>query len=422
MPRFVEGSSFPCGRSTNGEVILNRRNFLTSATAVAAGFPVVSELQTVSAQITEGLKITSMETETLRMPPGKAFMDAIHRFGGENGGVVLRLKTNSNIVGWGYISFGAELGGPRVVEDILQGMLKPVLIGQDPTLSKKLRRDMWKATEYSGTQGLVTCAMAAVDMALWDIVGKAAKMPVYRLLGGFRTSLPTYDMCGWYYDNDEDLSTFTKQIADALEEGFRAVKIKVGRYGLDDDIKRIKAAQDLLGKDRRLMVDANQVFNFTDALARGRVYQELGCFWYEEPMMPHEKKEFGRLAEELDIRIATGENLYGKYEFLELLRAGGADVVQPDNRRAGGVSEWMEIGAIADAFNVELASHGGGPTNMHMLLAMPNAIYMESGSLKSDTSHVETLKLVKGEIPAPEDPGMGNELRREWIDKYKFRS
>jgi L-alanine-DL-glutamate epimerase-like enolase superfamily enzyme len=400
---------------------LNRRSFFKAAAASAA-VPVVSPLHALSADVTEGLKITGMETEVLRMPPGKFFMDAIHRFGAENGGVVLRLTTNANITGWGYISFGFETGGPRVVEDILQGMLKQALIGQDPTLSKKLRQDMWRAAEYSGTSGLVTCAMAAVDMALWDIVGKAAKMPVFRLLGGYRTTLPTYDMCGWYYDNDDDLSQFQKQIHGALDEGFHAVKIKVGRNSLDDDIKRIKAAQALLGKDRRLMVDANQKFNFTDALARGRVYQEMGCFWYEEPMMPHEMKEFGNLARELDIRIATGENLYGKYEFLELLRAGGADVVQPDNRRAGGVSEWMEIGAIADAFNVELASHGGAPTNMHMLLAMPNAIYMESGSLKSDTTHVEALRLVNGEILAPEDPGMGNELRREFIDKYKVRT
>ena len=399
---------------------MNRRNFFTAA-AAAAALPLTSRLQTLSAQVTEGLKITDMETEVLRMPPGKPFMDAIHRFGAENGGVVLRLKTNSNIVGWGYISFGAEPGGPKVVEDILQRMLKPALIGQDPTMNKKLRQDMWRATEYSGTSGLVTCAMAAVDLALWDIVGKAAKMPVFRLLGGYRTSLPTYDMCGWYYDNDDDLSIFKKQIEGALVEGFHAVKIKVGRFTLDDDVKRIKAAQDLLGKDRRLMVDANQKFLFPEALKRGRVYQELGCFWYEEPMMPHEFHEFGELAAALDIRIATGENLYGKYQFLELLRAGGADIVQPDNRRAGGVTEWMEIGAIADAFNVELASHGGAPTNMHMLLAMPNAIYMESGSLKSDSAHVETLRLVNGEIPAPEDPGMGNELRREYIDKFKVQ-
>jgi L-alanine-DL-glutamate epimerase-like enolase superfamily enzyme len=403
---------------------VNRRNFFTSTAAatVAASLPITSKLYALSAEVTEGLKITAMETEVLRMPPGKPFMDAIHRFGAENGGVVLRLKTNSNITGWAYISFGSELGGPRVIETILQQELKPALIGQDPTLSKKLRADMWKATEYSGTQGPVTFAMAAVDMALWDIVGKMAKMPVFRLLGGYRTSLPTYDMCGWYYDNDDDLSQYKKQIQAALDEGFHAVKIKIGRYTLDDDVKRIRAAQALLGKDHRLMVDANQKFNFTDALVRGRVYQELGCFWYEEPMMPHEKHEFGALAQALDIRIATGENLYGKYDFLDLLRNGGADVVQPDNRRAGGVSEWMEIGAIADAFNVELASHGGAPTNMHMLLAMPNAIYMESGSLKNDTSHVETLRLVNGEIPAPEDPGMGNELRREFIDKHKISS
>jgi L-alanine-DL-glutamate epimerase-like enolase superfamily enzyme len=399
---------------------VNRRNFFI--TGAASLIPVTSQMQSVAAEVTHGLRITGMETEVLRMPPGKFFMDAIHRFGAESGGVVLRLTTSANITGWGYISFGAESGGPRIVEDILQAMLKPALINQDPTLSKKLRKDMWRATEYSGASGLATCAMAAVDMALWDIIGKLAKLPVYRMLGGYQVSLPTYNMCGWYYDNDDDLSQYKAQIDGALNEGFHAVKIKVGRYSLDDDIRRIKAARELLGKDRRLMVDANQKFNFTDALARGRVYQQMDCFWYEEPMMPHAMKEFGDLVRELDIRVATGENLYGKYAFLDLLRSGGADVVQPDNRRAGGVTEWMEIGAIADAFNVELASHGGGPTNMHMLLAMPNAIYMESGSLKNDISHVETLRLVNGEIPAPEEPGMGNELRRDFIDKYKVRA
>ena len=400
---------------------MNRRSFFKAAAAGAA-IPVVSQLHAFSAEVTEGLKITGMETEVLRMPPGKLFMDAIHRFGAENGGVVLRLTTNANITGWGYISFGFETGGPRVVEDILQGMLKQALIGQDPTLSKKLRKEMWRAAEYSGISGLVTCAMAAVDMALWDIVGKAAKMPVYRLLGGYRTTLPTYDMCGWYYDNDDDLSQFQRQIHSALEEGFHAVKIKVGRNSLDDDIKRIKAAQALLGKEHRLMVDANQKFNFTDALSRGRVYQEMGCFWYEEPMMPHEMKEFGNLARELDIRIATGENLYGKYEFLDLLRAGGADVVQPDNRRAGGVSEWMEIGAIADALTWSWQATVVRQPTCTCFWRCRTRFTWNPEALKSDTTHVETLRLVNGEILAPEDPGMGNELRREFIDKYKVRT
>ena len=150
------------------------------------------------------------------------------------------------------------------------------------------------------------------------------------------------------------------------------------------------------------MVDANQVFNRNEALRRGRVYQEMGCFWYEEPLPPQEMEGYAELAHALDIRIATGENLATKYAFADLIARRGADVVQPDNRRAGGVTEWMEIAAIADGYGLELASHGGGNTNLNMLLAMPNAIYMESGG-----AH----KLVNGEMLAPEEPGMSSEPR-----------
>jgi L-alanine-DL-glutamate epimerase-like enolase superfamily enzyme len=196
-----------------------------------------------------------------------------------------------------------------------------------------------------------------------------------------------------------------------MEHGYKAVKIKVGRYGLDDDIRRIRLALDTLGKGRRVMVDANQNLNRNEALRRGRVYQEMGCFWYEEPLPPHEMEGYAELAEKLDIRIATGENLYAKYQFADLINRRGADVVQPDNRRAGGVTEWMEIAALADANGLELASHGGGAVNMNMLLAMPNAIYMETGGPQ---------KMIDGEVPAPEAPGMSTEVPAATIAKYKI--
>jgi L-alanine-DL-glutamate epimerase-like enolase superfamily enzyme len=167
-------------------------------------------------------------------------------------------------------------------------------------------------------------------------------------------------------------------------------------------VRRIKLAFDVVGKDRRIMVDANQVFNRNEALRRGRVYQEMGCFWYEEPLPPQEMEGYAELAHALDIRIATGENLATKYAFADLIARRGADVVQPDSRRAGGVTEWMEIAAIADGYGLELASHGGSNTNLNMLLAMPNAIYMESGGAR---------KLVNGEMLAPEEPGMSSEPR-----------
>jgi L-alanine-DL-glutamate epimerase-like enolase superfamily enzyme len=230
------------------------------------------------------------------------------------------------------------------------------------------------------------------------------------MLGAFRDRMPVYSMCGWYYDNDSDLSHFRRVIGDAVEQGYPAVKIKVGRASVDDDVRRIRAAQDVLGKERRLMVDANQVFNRNEALRRGRVYQQMGCFWYEEPLPPQEMDGYAELARELDMRIATGENLNTKYAFADLISRRGADVVQPDNRRAGGVTEWMEIAAIADAYGLEVASHGGGSTNLNMLLAMPNAIYMESSGPQ---------KITNGEVAAPEEPGMSSEVSEAEIKKYK---
>jgi L-alanine-DL-glutamate epimerase-like enolase superfamily enzyme len=385
---------------------VNRRQLLRAAAALpaaGAGF-------SAAAQQRKQMKITGLETDLLRRPPSTPYYDAIHTFGVDDGSVVLRIRTDAGITGWAASSFGMMAGGPRVVQTILEQEVKPALIGKDPAFPRAIRAGLWKALEYQGVGGVGQFAIAAVDIAVWDILGKSAGLPVYKMLGAYRDRMPTYSMCGWYYDSDADLGRFRRSLTDAVEQGYRAVKIKVGRDSLDDDARRIRAAQDILGKDRRLMVDANQVFNRNEALRRGRVYQQMGCFWYEEPMPPQEMAGYTELARELDMRIATGENLNTKYAFLDLMERRGADVVQPDNRRAGGVTEWMEIAALADGFGLEVASHGGGSSNMNMLLAMPNAIYMETSGPR---------KMVDGAAPAPEEPGMSSEVSAEEIRKYK---
>jgi L-alanine-DL-glutamate epimerase-like enolase superfamily enzyme len=392
---------------------MTRRGLLRGGSAVLAA------LATKAQPMAGAVRITGMKTDVLRFPPGRITSDAIHDFGRDRGGVVLRLETNAGITGWAYSSFGMVAGGPRVVQTILEEELKPALLGKDPAMVKRLRHEMWRATEYHGVQGVTAFAMAAADIAIWDILGKAAKQPVWKLLGGYRSSMPVYNMCGWYQENDSDLSLYKKAIAGALEEGFPAIKIKIGRYGISDDVRRIKAAQEMCGRGQRIMVDANQGLNTNEAIRRGRVYQDLGLFWYEEPLMPQAKDGYAQLCRELDIRIATGENEYTKYAFLDLLKRQAVDVVQPDNRRAGGVTEWMEIGAIADGFGIELASHGGGVTNLHMLLAMPNAIYMETGSIRGDSGAVEKLRMVDGAVLPPEMPGIGSELRPDYVAKFK---
>ena len=385
---------------------MNRRQLLAAAAALPAA---TSALRAAGAQQKQ-IKITGLETDVLMRPPGTPYYDAIHKFGTENGSVVLRLRTDAGITGWASSSFGMIGGGPRVVQAILEQEVKPVLLGKDPAFPRRLRADLWAALEYQGVGGVAQFAIAAADIAIWDILGKSAGLPVYKMLGAFRDRIPVYSMCGWYYDADDDLSKFKRQISTAMEQGYHAVKIKVGRSSLEDDVRRIRLALDTVGKGKRVMVDANQVFNRNEALRRGRVYQEMGCFWLEEPLPPQDMEGFAMLAQALDMRIATGENLNTRYAFADLIARKGADVVQPDNRRAGGVTEWMEIAAIADAAGLEVARHGGGSTNLNMLLAMPNAIYMESSGAQ---------KMVASEVAAPEEPGMSSEVPEAEIRRYK---
>ena len=385
---------------------MNRRQLLRSAVAV----PSLGRRCPVAAAQQKQMRITGVETDLLKPPPGEPIYDALQTLNVDKGSVVLRIRTDAGITGWASSSFGNSGEGARVVQTILEYQVKPVIMGKDPAFPRRIRAELWKALNYQGVTGVAQFALAATDIALWDILGKNAGLPVYKMLGAFRDRMPVYSMCGWYYDNDGDLSRFKRQLTDAVEQGYKAVKIKVGKYSLDDDIRRIRLALDTIGKDRRLMVDANQVFDRKEALRRGRVYQEMGCFWLEEPLPPHDMEGFALLAQALDMRIATGENLNTKYAFADLIARRGADVVQPDNRRAGGVSEWMEIAAIADGYGVEVASHGGGATNLNMLLAMPNAIYMETGG---------PAKMIDGEVPAPEEPGMSSEVSAEEIRKYK---
>ena len=364
----------------------------------------------VAAEAKKQMKITGIETDLLRLPPVEFTGDAIHDFGSTPGGVVLRVLTDAGITGWAYSNFATIEGGPRVVQTILEYEVKPVLIGKDPAFPKRIRGDLWRALEYQGMQGITQFALSLVDIAVWDILGKAAGLPVYKMLGAVRDRMPAYAMCGWYRENDSDHSQYKRTINETLEIGYRAFKVKVGRFGLDDDVERIEVGRKTAGKDIRILVDANQAFNRVEAIRRGRAYQELGCFWYEEPLPPWDHEGYAEVAQTLDMRIATGENEYNKRAFTDLLMKRGADVVQPDNRRAGGPTEWMEIGAIADGFGVELASHGGGPVNMNILCAIPNAIYMESGGKQ---------KMVNGEVLAPEEPGMSSEVKPDFIKAHK---
>jgi L-alanine-DL-glutamate epimerase-like enolase superfamily enzyme len=188
-----------------------------------------------------------------------------------------------------------------------------------------------------------------------------------------------------------------------MEQGFRGVKMKVGCDTLAEDVSRIETVRSAIGPDAPLMVDANQAFSVGEAVRRGQVYQDMGCAWYEEPIRADNIEGHVELAGRLAIPIATGENRYGITQFRDLFARGGVGVVQPDLRRAGGLTECLEIGLMAHGFGIPYASHGGG-AHLHLLAALPNTLYMES-SLLPDGSRVA---LVDGCYPLPEEPGFSS--------------
>lgn len=307
---------------------------------------------------------------------------------------------SDNVSGVSTTYFGRVERSPYVLALLVNEVLGPALIGEDPFMVRALRDKLWKLTDYHGTLGLALFGIAGIDIALWDLVGKALGQPVWRLLGGARDRVPAYAMVGWLNYSLDELKAICSK---AMEQGFRGVKIKVGAPTLQEDVQRIEAVRAAVGDRGLIMVDANQVFSLNEAVRRGHVYQELGCYWFEEPLRADDSAGLARLADELSIPIASGENNYGKRQFRELFERRAVDIVQPDLRRAGGVTECYEIGLMADAFNLPYASHGGG-VHLHVLAALPNTLLMESGLIPEGSP----LRLIDGCYPLPEEPGFGS--------------
>ncbi|TDO49082.1 D-galactarolactone cycloisomerase [Kribbella sp. VKM Ac-2527] len=345
------------------------------------------------------MKITRITVDVVSEPKEHPVRDAIQLLD-RNGRTRVIVETDEGVSGVSDSHFGRVVSSPAVLAKIVTDQLAPVIIGEDPTLIRGIRKTLRELTDYQGTAGLSSYGISAIDLALWDLLGKSLGVPVWRLLGAQRTTIPAYAMVGWL---ELDVAGLEAVSAKAMEQGFRGVKMKVGGGPLTEDVSRIRAVRAVIGADAPLMVDANQAFGFSEALRRGRVYEELDCRWFEEPLPAGDTDGHVRLAEKLDIPIATGENRYGQEAFRDLLAGGGVGVVQPDLRRAGGLTDCLEIGLMAAGFGVPYASHGGG-AHIHVLAALPNTIYVESGLLPADGR----VELVDGCYPLPLEPGLSS--------------
>lgn len=342
------------------------------------------------------MRVTSVVATARAAPRKRPVRDALQTLD-TDGACRVRVETSDGVCGQSAIGFGRLPAAPEVLAALINGELAPAVVGSDPALVRGIRDHLWRLTDYHGSTGLALLGIAAIDIALWDVLGRAAGQPVWRLLGGARDRVPAYAMVGWL---DYDLEELAETCRRAMAQGFRGVKVKVGAPTLEEDLQRLQAVREAIGERALLMVDANQVFTAKEALRRGRAYEDVGCHWFEEPVPADDEEGLAFLARRLTIPIAAGENVYGRRSFRRLFEKRALDIVQPDLRRAGGLTECLEVGVIADAFGIAYASHGGG-AHLHVLGALSNAVFLESGLLPEGEHLVDGCRLL------PEEPGIG---------------
>lgn len=324
--------------------------------------------------------------------------DALQTLSG-GGWVTVEVESDDGLVGTSSTYFGRIDGAPRTLAALIEEILAPKVVGQELEYIGAIMEVLRAETDYLGTAGLATFGISAVDIALWDLLGRVHGVPVHRLWGAYRDRVPAYAMVGW---SNFDIDGVRRQSALAVEQGFRGVKLKVGAGSLDDDVARIEAAKAEVGRDMRVMVDANQALTFDEALRRGAVFGDLGVEWFEEPLRADDIGGYAELTRRLHVPIATGENLYGARQFLEFFERRALDIVQPDVRRAGGPTVLLGVGAMADAFGIPYASHGGGPVALSLLVSVPSARWLETGLKKPGEIFP---RLEDGYALAPQGPG-----------------
>ena len=263
------------------------------------------------------------------------------------------------------------------MRQVIDHGLKDLLVDQDPFDIERLWSAMfWRVRGY-GRKGLAFCALSAVDIALWDLKAKALGLPLFKLLGPFTDSIPIYGSGGWTNFTVDELIAETTGWVD---QGIKRVKIKVGKdFGQSEreDIQRLEAVRRAVGDDVAIYVDANNGYYPKQAIYMAKEFERYQVGWFEEPVLADDIDGLARVAKSTSIPVATGEHEYTKYGFRELISRGGADIVQPDVGRVGGVTEWMKVAHLAHSFDLPIAPHSVQLVHLHLACATPNLKVVE---------------------------------------------
>jgi L-talarate/galactarate dehydratase len=364
------------------------------------------------------VRITQLESELLRLP-----MTRPVTAGDDERGrldhlfiLIVYLDTDAGHRGLGY-AYSLASGG-RALKVIADDDLAPLIVGEDPLDHERLGAKVYRRLQGIGRAGLVAHAYSAVDIALWDLKGKAAGLPLYKLLGGARESAPAYASdTGWLWMTPEEIIEASQPY---IEQGLMGIKLKVGNADPEVDAERVTRIREALGEDIWLGVDANQRYDYGTALSMGHFFEEeVGADWFEEPISCEDVEGHVRLADKLEIAIAAGESLYSRDEFRSYLQRGALDIIQPDITRVGGLTAFLKITAACEDHHRPLAPHLFPELAVHLACGLPEVRMIEYMPWLYPI-FVEPPALAKGRLVPPQRGGIGLEIRPDAVEKYRI--
>ena len=363
------------------------------------------------------MQVTHMRSRHLRIPPSIPWQDAALKVAAIDF-VILELKTDNDLVGYGL---GYTVGpGSSAIKALLDEGCADHVIGQDPSDLRAIQQSLGHYLHRAG-QGIGSCAMAAIDIALWDLVGKHWQLPLYKLIGKVRESIASYESGIDLFMTPEQLK---QDLLTKKQRGAKAVKIKVGRKGLQEDIDRLEAARRVFGSESPLMLDANQCWEVNEARRRMKAFERFEPYWLEEPLSPADVAGHAELRRNSPIPIAVGESLYTAGQFLDYLKADAADIYQPDVVRVGGITSWLKISNLCDVWGRRVAPHYMSELSVHLLCATSNGLFLEvvNGGTFSDLGVCPALTIVDGQAFPPTVPGNGLVFDWKRLETFEVRA
>ncbi|MCQ6258291.1 mandelate racemase/muconate lactonizing enzyme family protein [Pseudomonas sp. Q11] len=365
-------------------------------------------------------RIVAVEARTISIPLDNVTSFSTRKVSARDY-VLVKIRTADGHQGIGFC-YGGSRGGVMVTHAVRE-LFKPLLIGQSALRVEGLWQEMYQDSLLHGRAGSVMRALSIIDVALWDRNARAAALPLSQHLGGYaKETVPAYASGGYYVDGKTP-EKLGEELAGYVELGFKAVKIKVGRFGPKEEETRIKAARAAIGDDVLLMLDANNAWSdLPTALEYMKRYEPYDPYWIEEPFSPDDIENHAQLAKRTSVAVATGEIEAGRWRHQELLEKRAAMILQTDAAVCGGISEWRRIAAMAAGFGVTMCPHWFHDLHVHLVATTPNAAFVE---YFSDDQVLNFRRLVdtqlsfdNGNLVVPKGAGLGFGFDDKALDQY----